>query len=125
MMLSDVLADELVLRDAMQRGSQLSDGVPKARVAHGDVPLISRPTQIDPKRFAQEPTSKPWRDRRGSVEVPTIRIPAKLSVRENDENAVVGSVCAPPANFLVDPVRGRCLWRGQQHEVARLGERHL
>jgi hypothetical protein len=63
-MLADVLADQLVLGQAVQRRRQLADAVAEPRVAHRHVALVSCPAQIDPQGFVRKPATKAGRDRR-------------------------------------------------------------
>jgi hypothetical protein len=123
--LADVLADQLVLRQAVERRGQLAHAVPKAWIPHGYVLLGAGPTQVEPQRFAGEPFTKPGRDWRCLVEVPPSVIPAELAVRKGDQNGFVAPVLAPPANLLINPTRVRRLLRSHKHEIPRLGQRPL
>ena len=125
-MLADVLTDQLVLGDAVEGRRQFADAVAKARVAHRDVAFVARPAQIDPERLARRPTTQ----RRAGRPIPRSKSPLPSSQRSSPPVSAIRTVSwllllAPPANLLVDPVRGRRLGRGQEDEEARLRERLL
>ena len=124
-MLADVLPNQLVLCQTVQGRCQLAHTVPKARVPHGHISVVPRPTQVHPQRLERKPTTQARRDGCCHIEVAGGVIPAKLAVCKSDQNGFVAPMCAPPTNLLVNPVRSRSLGRSQQHEVARPRERPL
>ena len=90
-MLTDVLADQIVLGNTPNRGGDTGDGVAKPRIAPVEARLCFGPAQIQPERLLGEDAGKATRQRRGDLPVEIARgiVPGQFAVRLDQEHALV------------------------------------
>ena len=127
MVLTDVLANQIVLGNPSNWGGDTGNGVAKARIAPVEARLGFGPTQIEPERLLGEDAGKAARQCGADlpVEVASGIVPRQLAVRLDQEDSLVWLVRAPERYFLVDPRRVRCVDRGEQDEPVRGRQRPL
>jgi hypothetical protein len=90
-MLTDVLANQLVLGNPPNRRGDAGNGVAKARVAPVEARLGFGPTQIEPERLLGEDAGKAMRQRRADlpIEVACGVVPGQFAVRLDQEDSLV------------------------------------
>jgi hypothetical protein len=120
-MLTNVLAEKLVLRLIVQRSGDVCDRLGKAGVAQRHVRGVTGPRDVYEARFLCELPSQAGRQRIGDlpVEIPGPLIPGDRPVGEHDQQVISLSVGDPVLDLSADPFGMSGLFRGEQNEPSR------
>ena len=122
-MLADVLADQFVLGQAVQRAAS-PPTLSRKRGLRVDRSRSLAPSAVDPQRLEREPATRPRRERpqpRRSHRLVSQPSSPSVSAIRTVSWLRLAATSEPPAR----PMGRRGLGRSQQHEEARLGERRL
>ena len=111
-MLANILADEFVLIDAVQRRSDLCNRLSPSRVPEVELRLVVGPADVDVPRFGGErPRQSRWNRIGVGGEGAGTGIPGERARRQHRQDPArsIRSAVEPSRHLLVDPVRLRRL----------------